>query len=380
MLALCLDPWPIWVAGPQPYPLVVLRGRRVVAVNREARRWGIRVGDSAHTVRSRDSGAVFLEERELPLAERWAEVLKDLGRHSPRVESLRPGRALLDLPLAEARLLVEGYRARGGYAPHAALAELAALSAWEGTLRTVREEADFLGRLPIYFLRGVGLTQASQERLERLGVGTAGALRGWGWARVRAFLDEAPKLRPYLFDPPRTRLFPAPEELSLALEGVYPEGALEPYQVEPLLARLAERLAVRLGGRRAGRIGVTAVAAGVVFSASRAPAIPLGEPEGIFRAAKALLLSSGAAGLTLERVRIELGGIGWALQQRPLWEGMGEPSAKERALSALLCHPGYAPHAVRAVWLDPYSLACERNVRYRPVAMEVEDAAGVAAR
>src|SRR5690606_12880100 len=71
-----------------------------------------------------------------------------------------------------------------GLADDCETAELASLSARPGCTREVSSltTAAFIDRLPLRFLKGVGLSEANYTRLQWLGVATAGDLARWSCA------------------------------------------------------------------------------------------------------------------------------------------------------------------------------------------------------
>ncbi|MFN4073924.1 MAG: hypothetical protein ACK4G4_11015 [Thermus sp.] len=367
--ALLLLPWPVWLLRREDpslagFPLAVHRGGRVVALCPWARRLGVREGMPLEVARARVAGLRLLPYP--PQGEAaWRGLLQELYRLTPRVEALAPGKALLaldDLPLA--RSLAQGYRARVGVAPWREVALLAAWASREGEVRLVEEgrEGEFLDRLPLYLLRGVGLSPEGLERLRLLGLRRVGEVRRFHPQQLLAYLREGKALLPFLFGPWRREVARLPEE-----EGVGVWASLDPPAEADrgLFRHLAQGLAKRLLPRAAGRLEVVALAGGLLFRGEDWPKRPLREEEEIYLALVRAFGRSGALGLPLEEVRVRAHGLVRPALQEGLFRRGGE------GLAPLLARfPGAL---LRAEVVDPGALVPEQGFRYRP--WEVEDAA-----
>ena len=370
--ALLFLPWPVWFwrredPALEAFPLAVHRGGRVVALCPWARRLGVREGMDGEVARIRAPGLRLLP---YPLQGEvaWRGLLRELHRHSPRVEALGPGTALLALAPGEgpalAQALARAYRARVGVAPWREVALLAAWASREGQARWVGEgeEVAFLDRLPLHVLRGVGLSPEGLGRLRLLGLRRVGELRRFRPPQLLAYLREGRALWPYLFGPWRREVARFLEE-----EGVEAGVVLDPpaEAEEGLFRHLARELARGLAGRAAWRLEVEALAEGLAFRGEDWPKAPVREVGEVYRALVRAFGRSGALGLALEGVRVRAHGLVRPAQQEGLFRRPGE------GLGLLLGrHPGAL---LRVEVVDPGALAPEWGFRLRP--WEVEDAA-----
>lgn len=368
-------PWPVWLLrredpGLRDFPLAVHWGGRVVALCPWARRLGIREGMALEVARARVAGLKLLPHP--PQAEvAWRGLLSELYRLGPRVEALGPGQALLALSPGDGpaltRSLAEAYRARVGVAPWREVALLAAWASREGEVRWVGEgrEEEFLDRLPLHVLRGVGLSPEGLKRLQLLGLKRVGELRRFTPHQLLAYLREGRPLLSYLYGPWRRGVARYPQE-----EGVEVRAGLEPPAEadQGLFRHLARSLAGKLFPRAAGRLEVVALAEGLVFRGEDWPKRPVREEEEVHLALERAFRKSGALGLLLEEVRVRaLDPILPALQEG-LFRRPGE------GLAPLLAR--YPGALLRVEVVDPGALAPEWGFRLR--AWEVEDAASLA--
>src|SRR5690606_1222748 len=142
----------------------------------------------------------LVDYAEADLQAAWEALLRELHGFTPWLAPAARGRVFLTLGTAEARQLAEALDAHAGSATSCELAELAALASRAGECRAVPEggEEAFLARLPLRFLRGVGLGKRALERLSWLGLRTVAELRAWRRAQLAAYLGaEAAPLLPY---------------------------------------------------------------------------------------------------------------------------------------------------------------------------------------
>lgn len=370
--ALLLLPWPVWFLRREDpslrgFPLALHRGGRVVALCPWARRLGVREGMPLEVARVRVAGLRLLPYP--PQAEAaWRGLLSELSRFSPRVEALGPGRVLLglvqeDLPHLP-RSLAEGYGARVGVAPWREVALLAAWASREGEVRWVGEggEEAFLNGLPLYFLRGVGLSPEGLSRLRLLGLERVGEVRRFRPHGLLAYLGEGRALLPYLFGPWGREVARFREEEVLEVWA----GLDPPAEAEwGLFRHLAQGLAARLAPRAAGRLEVVALAGGLAFRGEDWPKTPLREVGEIQRALVRAFGRSGAFGLPLEGVGVRAHGLVRPALQEGLFGG------REEGLGPLLARfPGAL---LRVEVVDPGALVPEWGFRYR--AWEVRDEA-----
>lgn len=358
-------PWPVWLLREEAkeLPLAVHRGGRVVAVSPLARKLGARPGMALEAAQARVASLLALPYPAQAEAA-WRALLRELHALTPWVEPQGPGVAFLRLSPEEARLLAQGYGARVGVAPWREVALLAAWAAREGEARVVAEgeEGGFLDRLPLYLLRGVGLTPEGLARLRLLGLRRVGELRAWQPHQVAAYLPEGRALLPYLHGPWRREVARFPEEAALeAYLHLHPPAEA----TFGLLAHLAGRLARGLGERAASRVEVEGMGLGLRFRGEHLAKAPLRDEAGVRLALELALRKSGAAGLPLEEVRARALGLFRPSRQEGLWRRAGE------GLEAVVARfPGAF---LRVEVLDAEALVPEWGFRYGP--WEVRDAA-----
>lgn len=366
--ALLLEPWPLYLArreqpGLPEGLLAVIQHGRVVAADPAVRKAGVSLGMRAAAAFSRVPGLCLVPVESPALHAAWDALLEDFQAWSPWVEPLATGRLLLRVSGAEARLLASAYQARVGFAAYREVALLAALAALPGQVRQMApgSEAAQTARLPLYLLKGVGLSARSLAWLTHLGQTTLGDLRQWSPEQLRRTLPEFRTLQPFVQGPwhPQVARAQPPERLqaqhSFALE------ALEPYQFEPGLTRLALQLSQQLQarGQAASRLRVLATACGAQYPATRLSKEPLREAGPIYRLARLALAESGALGRPLERLSLELSGLFRPAHQGSLW---APPRSREKALQAVQAR--FPEALVQARLLDPYALAADQQAEW----------------
>jgi hypothetical protein len=293
------------------------------------------------------------------------------------VAELRRGLALLRLHPGEAEPLAKAFHGRVGVASDRHSAELASASAVAGQVRSVTAggEAAFLARLPLRFLRALGLGQGDLTRLHWLGLQSVGDLASWSEPQLRGYLGAAAgPLLPYLHGPrdASVPVWTAPAQLRRDLR--FDEPQREPWQLDPAIERLAVALEEALEGRGAVRLTVELEVEGVVRRVTRIAKRPLLRAVVIARHAHAALRDSGivaeAAGrggvealaLTLDEPRRHAAQEGlWATraQRRRALERIGE-----RFPDAL----------VRIAWGDPHAPASDQAWGWRPLDATAGDA------
>jgi protein ImuB len=370
VVALLLDPLPIWLAQRRDptlarTPTATVQDGKVVHANPPARRLGVSRGMRIEGARLRAEHLVTLTPNEVETAHAWDGVLRDLAAWTPWLVGRRRGLALLRATPREARELAEAFDARVGVAADRQTAELAATAAHPGAVRIVPhgDEADFLGRLPLRFLRGVGLGERDLTRLQWLGLTTAGDLAAWSREQIEGYLGDAGRaLRPYLHGP-RERAIPTwiPSE-PLRRRLAFERPLFEPFELEGAIDHLSHALAGALGGTAAQRLTLIADVGGVAMPASRASKRPLREAGQIRRHALLALHDCGAAPIGIDGLTIELDERRRVGDQEGLWATRAQ---HERAREAVLER---FPGALRRVrWDDPYALAVDHAWNWVPV-------------
>jgi nucleotidyltransferase/DNA polymerase involved in DNA repair len=358
--ALCFDPLPLYLAqradpALSHAALVCVEDGRVRHASAVAHRLGVTPGMRLSGARMRVAGLQVVESSEPDVEHAWETLLRELYDVTPWLETGRRGRLFARLGAGEAVALAKHYGTRVGVAAAREVAELAAVSTRPGECRTVAPdgEADFLARLPLRFLKAVGISGKNLTRLHWLGLTTVGELAGWNASQLRSYLaDEGEALLPYLHGPYRTRLRPERPPEALRRSVTFEEPAREPRELLPALDRLSTALERALGGRAARRLTLTAGLDGVQRSATRLSKRPLARAPQIRQQALFALQDSGAARTGIERLTVELAEPRRLGLQGGLWRSREQ---RQRALEAAL---GRYPGAmVQFAWRDPYAEA-----------------------
>jgi protein ImuB len=370
VVALSLEPFPLWLAQRRTpelrrTPLAAARERRVEHANPAARQLGISRGMRLDGARLRAPHLVVTEPSEPELAQAWDEVLRELGGWSPWLDGRRRGLALLRLTPHEAEALVEALGGRGGMAGDRRTAELAAATARPGEVRKVAagETSAFLARMPLRFLRSVGLAEGDLTRLHWLGLVTVGDLARWSAAQLRAYLGDAgQRLLPYLHGPRETALptWSAPSVLRRQL--AFDRPLSEPGEIEAAVGHLAEALAHALAGRGARRLTVVADIGSSVRPATRLAKRPLTRSGQIRRQALLALHDSGALAGGIEALTLELSGSERCAEQEGLWVTRAQRERAQDAVSERF------PSALLQVrWGDPHAPAVDQAWSWEPL-------------
>lgn len=362
LAALEFGPFPLYLAQrAEPelarVPLVIVDDQRVLHANAAAKRHGVTPGMRLAGARMR---VTALEERaflEPDLAHAWEALLRELHHLTPWLESGPRGRVFARLTRAEAEEVAHAYGARAGLAPDVETAELAALSAGPGTVREVAppRQGEFLARLPLRFLKGVGLSEANLTRLNWLGLSAAADLARWSAPQIRAYLGaEGDSVVAHLHGPRRTELRPYRLPLTVQRSLTFPDPVREPRQLLPAIDRLAAELERALAGRAARRLTLTATLAGGQRRASRLAKRPLQQARHIRQQALFALQDSRAEGRPIERLTVELSAPERLGVQEGIWPGREQ---REQALEATL--ERFPAAAKRVAWRDPHAQAAD---------------------
>jgi len=358
--ALNFSPFPLYLAeraepSRKRVPLVVVEEQRVVHANVPARRHGITAGMRLDGARMRVSHLEVVRYTEPDLEHAWGSLLRELNDYTPWVEANGRGRALARLDAQEGLELARHYDIPVGLADDCETAELASLSARPGCTREVSSltTAAFIDRLPLRFLKGVGLSEANYTRLQWLGVATAGDLARWSAPQLRTYLgDEGNALLPFLQGPRRTELRPFQQPETVERSLTFTEPVLEPHELLTALERLSVELERALDGRVARRLTLTATTPGGKRRASRLAKRPLQQARQIRQQALFALHDSQAEGRPIERLTVELAAPTRVGQQESLWP---QRERRHRALRAAL--ERFPASQRRFVWRDPYAQA-----------------------
>ncbi len=241
-----------------PSRLVILheRGRTFMASKALA---GWRTGMSLARARRQYDHATFIERSHAhECAATWT-LMQRLSGLTPRVMTLRAGCFLLQEPelIAFAHFVQQHGRVHGGVAPFSEWAQLAAQQGAPGTIRHVRDRTTFLEAMPVLALAGLlgdeGLEAA--ERLQLFGLHTLAMVdRRLTKQHLRAqFGHDCGTQLDHILRPsyqPSVPVFTPARNVSVAHELEGPTAIAAPW-VQPVLARLAHRLAAQLTGMAA---------------------------------------------------------------------------------------------------------------------------------
>lgn len=367
LVAALFEPFPLWLATWETpsligIPLVSLAKGRVVHASKTAKQVGITAGSSLATALAKAPDLEVVEAASPYLEASWERLVEELSGLTFDLESPKQGRLLMVLEPADAVQLAESYNVRVGLAETVETAVVAALIASPGKVRRI--DADYqdtlLDALPLYMLRGLGLSAGTGERLKWLGIEQVGQLRAWKKAQVSAYLGaEAKELMPYLFGPYRTsleRYVPAPH---ISAQLVFDEPMSEPHALYPALEALAAQLVEKLKGRAASRLTVRAVSQGLEFKATRISKIPLRQLGETNRLALLTLDDTHAQPLGIDTLTLELSGLSRPAKQGALWP------QKERIEQAVAAVEARYPKALLKITeADPYALASEHTVHF----------------
>lgn len=356
--ALCFDPLPLYLAGRADpglnrVPLVCAEEQRVVHANSVAKRHGISVGMRLDGARMRVTGLEVVSYTEPDLQHAWHALLRELHEHTPWLESGARGRVFARLDAQEARELAARYQVRVGLADDCETAELASLASRPGDCRRADDDGSFLARLPLRFLRGIGVCERNLTRLQWLGVATAGELAAWTASQVRSYLgEEGERLLPYLHGPRRSALLPFRPPSVITRTLAFSEPVREPYRLLPALDRLAGELEGALSGRAARRLTLTANLPSGTLRASRLSKRPLTQARHIRQQALFALRDSNAEGHDIERLTVELAAPERIGLQPGLWP---RQERRQRAFDSTFERFPNAPR--RLAWHDPHAQA-----------------------
>lgn len=358
-----------WADAPST-PSACSRDDRTVAyADAAARAAGVHAGMTIAGARQRAPGLQVVAAAGPEVDAGWEAFLDDLHGVSPRVTSLRVGVAALAGDAHDAATLAGLDGSRVGIADSCEeawlLAYLAPSGGWTGPL----PGADPWTRLdpaPLHLLGGVGLSRASRERLEWLGVRTIGGLRRWTPAQTVAYLgEEGAALAPFLHGPRQTRLPTRTLAPVVGVEHTFDDPVREPAEIEPVLHALVQRAVDALGDRSARRVRVQATSGGLHGDGTRRAKEPLRDAARLLRLARWALHDAQLVDLGVDAVRLELSGLVRHHVADGLWPHRRRRDEAREAVR------GRFPGQVRRFALhDPHALRAQ--LRWRMV----DDASG----
>ncbi len=367
LMAALFEPFPLWLAiwetpSLEAVPLVSLHKGRVVHASIVAKRVGITTGSSLATALTKAPDLEAVAAACPYLAASWERLVEDISGLSLVLESPMQGRLLMELEASDAAQLAESYKVRVGLAESVEVAVIAALISSPGHVKLVEAERQerLIDALPLYILRGLGLSAGTLERLSWLGIEQVGQLRAWKKPQVLAYLGpEGKGPLPYLFGPYRTHLGRYTPTPRIGAQLAFDEPLSEPHLLHPAVEELVAKLVTRLDGKAASRLSITALSHGLELKATRLSKLPLKRAGEITRLAFSTLTDTHAQPLGIDALMLELSGLTRPARQGALWP------RRERLERAVAAVEARFPKAILKLSQDdPYSLASEHNVRF----------------
>jgi nucleotidyltransferase/DNA polymerase involved in DNA repair len=346
-------------------PVVVLEGRRAVGVCERARRAGVKRGDAVDRVRTLCPDAAIAQLEPSALSAAWDAALEAMHRVTPWIDPVRPGVAYLaGITALDAEALSSDLGVRVGVAGARGSALLAALAA-RGA-RVVKDDAAFLSRVPVYLLRGAGISGEVVQRLELFGLKTLGDIL----LRVTARQLEAQ------FGKDGTLLWsfvtggdakPVPIYTplsSLQSSWTFDPLALEPHDWTAVLEHLVSSVADRLGSKVAGTVTVTLGTALGESSARQVLKWYTADQKTLLNAAHRLVLEAHP-GLEFERVTLALSDLLTPTPyQASLFGQLERPPVRE---AIKVVHQHYPDRIGRLEIVRPNAPLKERRFRFKPL-------------
>jgi hypothetical protein len=383
IVAALFEPFPLWLAvREQPElrekPLAAVQDDRILHANPLARKAGIEGGMREGIAALRVAGLELVPAHAPLLQHRWDALLSELYGLTPWLEPIELGRVLLRLSYTDACLIAEAFGARVGVAAYREIALLAALATPEGKAREIPSglEHRFLDALPMRFLKGVGLDEEGVRELAWLGIEHCGQLAKWKRGQLEAYLGKAAApIIPYLLGPWNDYMGLYRPEEAVQVGYAFDSPVREPNELEPVLTHLSRQASEDLNDRVAQRLTLTLVSGGLAFSATRLAKEDLKDQGGILRLALLALQDTGALGLEIEEVRLELSGLHRLSEQLALWR---RKARRQEAVRAVHAH--YPGALLRAEEANPWSMALEERYRLVPLDREEVEHAATPAR
>jgi hypothetical protein len=363
VICVLLTPWPLHLLEQRHpgLPLAVLseQGRRVIHVNDAAVQEGVSPGmrESAALSRCPDLHAEVVSGPSAMAA--WNELLETLyARFSDRVEGRTQGVALLTGSVAAAREIAAALHAQVGVADSLEVAQLAALRANQGTVKTLEaaSEKEYLPFSITAHLQVLGLTEDHIARLLFLGVRGLADLMKWSAAQRQAFLgvDIGKRVNRFLKGDRTTAVSRYMPLTTVEDRLSFDATLMEPGEVEAALDDLVPPLYDELRGCTAAYLSVHADTLGGRLSHTRKLKWPI-QATGLCRLLLRDLMEQGALKLGVDALTVSLSGLQQPSRQIGLWPGPGELDAVREVLDR------YPSALVRVEWRNPYALTSDQQ-------------------
>lgn len=347
--------------------VVVLEGRRVIGMCPVARKAGVKRGDAVDRARTLCPAANIAQLEPSALHAAWDSALEAMHRVTPWIEPVRLGVAYLaGITALEAEALSSEISVRVGVSAARGSALLAALAARDSKARFIKDEAAFLSSVPVYLLRGAGISSEIVSKLEMFGLKTLGDLlmRVSQQQLEAQFGKEATALwslvtggdaRPVpVYTPPA----------SLQAKWTFDPAALEPHEWQPILEHLVRGLTDKLATLLAGTITVTlhtalgdSAARQVMKQYSADAKTLIGSARRCFQEAH--------SGLEIERVTVTLSDL---LRPKPYQESLFGSLERPDVREAIkVVHQRYPDRIGRLEIVRPNGPIREKRFRFAPL-------------
>lgn len=250
----------------------------------------------------------------------WEALLEEAYRYSPRVTPVHEGVLAFTGRPVEARQFADAFAARVGATGTLEEARLLAYVSEPGEATIAEDPWYVLDHAPIYLLRGVGLSGLNTERLRWLGVERIGALRRWSRAQLTGYLAaEGKALLPYLHGPRQNRIPVFRPPTTIEAQHAFADLVYEPFEIDPVLQKLATKIAEGLGKRAATFLTVEAGPSGVLSRSTRRAKRPVRSQERIAKMIALAFDDTNVAPLGIEQIRVIAAGIELPAEQGSLW-------------------------------------------------------------
>ena len=348
-------------------PLVVLEGRRVIGICPVARKAGIKRGDAVDRARTLCPAANIAQLEPSALHAAWDSALEAIHQVTPWIEPMRLGIAYLaGITALEAEALSSELGVRVGVSAARGSALLAALAARDSKARFIKDEAAFLSHVPVYLLRGAGISSEVVSKLEMFGLKTLGDL----------LMRVTPKQLEAQFGKEATALWalvtggdarPVPvytPPASLQAMWTFDPAALEPHEWQPILEHVVRGLAEKLGVLLAGTVTVTLHTA-LGDSAARQVMKHYSADAKTLIGSASRCFQEAHPGLEIERVTVTLSDL---LRPKPYQESLFGTLERPNVREAIkVVHQHHPDRIGRLEIVRPNAPLREKRFRFAPL-------------
>lgn len=364
-------------------PVLVYDRGRVLAASPSALERGVEIGCTLHRAEAMWPDCLACPHHVPTTMVVWEDVLESLYGLTPCLESIYPGQLMAEVrPPSAVKPLLERWGAHGGVADDRIAAELAAVTAQAGKLRTVTagKTIEFLHCLPITVLNEIGVHPDAIERLGWFGWTTIAHLRPLARRQMLAQFEQGALLYRYAQADDTRPVPPFREPPVIEVTYEFEDSAHEPWEIEPVLDWLERQAREQLDQRFACSVTVTLLTKAGTLRSSRLLREPTAQVYPLRQAAYGCLqeLLSGQAGAAGSRIPSRLAVIRATLRlsqlrsapgiQAELFEPVRPPVQK--ALRAL--ERRFPGTMRRIVTLDSDAYLPEEAFRLDPIEAEAE--------